>query len=135
MALKGTPATAYTIELDGTTYGHYSAYNANEEFLQVLFSQTSLAQGMHNLSLTYTGINDSSVDIDLIVWQSEVGSGDQELITETVQDADPRSQYQEAAWSSPPDANFIVMGRGKAYPASATPTRLRTDYIFKFIIG
>ncbi|KAI6100380.1 hypothetical protein EDD16DRAFT_1693250 [Pisolithus croceorrhizus] len=122
---KRNTRNGYTIELDGTTYGPYSAYNANEEFLQVLFSQTSLAQGMHNLSLTYAGINDSSVDIDLIVWQSEVGSDDQELITETIQDTDPRFQYQEAAWSSPPDANFYSNGTGhytEAYPASATLT-------------
>ncbi|KAI6099323.1 hypothetical protein EDD16DRAFT_1764929 [Pisolithus croceorrhizus] len=102
----------YTIQLDGTTYGPFSGYYPTQEFLQVLFSQTGLTQGMHNLTLTNTATNDSYVDIDLIVWQSEVGSSDQALITETVQDTDPRFQYQDAAWSSPPDANFYNNGTG-----------------------
>ncbi|KAI6039734.1 hypothetical protein EDC04DRAFT_3140744 [Pisolithus marmoratus] len=85
---------AYTVELDGATYGSYTGYYSTQEFLQVLFNQTGLSQSMHNLTLTNTGTNGQYVDIDLIVWQSGVGSDNQTLVTETVQDTDPRFQYQ-----------------------------------------
>ncbi|KIK21507.1 hypothetical protein PISMIDRAFT_12265 [Pisolithus microcarpus 441] len=84
----------YDVQLDGNTYGPYDGYYPTQEFLQVLFNTTGLTQGMHNLTLTNTATNSSYVDIDLVVWQSEVGSGDQQLITETVQDTDSRFQYQ-----------------------------------------
>ncbi|KAI6033400.1 hypothetical protein EDC04DRAFT_2868874 [Pisolithus marmoratus] len=105
---------AYTVELDGATYGSYTGYYPTQEFLQVLFNQTGLSQGMHNLTLTNTGTNGQYVDIDLIVWQSGVGSDNQTLVTETVQDTDPRFQYQSSVWASPPDANFYSNGTGHA---------------------
>ncbi|KAI6017971.1 hypothetical protein BKA83DRAFT_4316342 [Pisolithus microcarpus] len=115
----------YDVQLDGNTYGPYDGYYPTQEFLQVLFNTTGLTQGMHNLTLTNTATNSSYVDIDLIVWQSEVGSGDQQLITETVQDTDSRFQYQSSVWASPADANFYSDGTGQyteTYAASATLT-------------
>lgn len=115
----------YNVQLDGNTYGPYDGYSPTQNFLQVLFNSTGLTQGMHNLTLTNTATNSSYVDIDLIVWQSEVGSGDQQLITEMVQDTDSRFQYQSSAWASPADANFYSDGTGhytEAYAASATLT-------------
>ncbi|KAI6099324.1 hypothetical protein EDD16DRAFT_1659336 [Pisolithus croceorrhizus] len=102
----------FTVQLDDVTYGPYTGYSAASEFMQVLFNYTTLLQGLHNLTLTNTGTNSEYVDIDLIVWQSEIGSGDQELVTETVQDTDPRFQYQSSVWTSPPDANFYSNGTG-----------------------
>ncbi|KAI6115571.1 hypothetical protein EV401DRAFT_1975134 [Pisolithus croceorrhizus] len=102
----------FTVQLDDVTYGPYTGYSAASEFMQVLFNYTTLSQGLHNLTLTNTGTNSEYVDIDLIVWQSEVGSGGQELVTETVQDTDPRFQYQSSVWTSPPDANFYSNGTG-----------------------
>ncbi|KAI6108340.1 hypothetical protein F5141DRAFT_1122565 [Pisolithus sp. B1] len=102
----------YTVQLDDVTYGPYTGYSAAAEFMQVLFNYTTLSQGLHNLTLTNTGTSSEYVDIDLIVWHSEVGSGGQELVTETVQDTDPRFQYQSSVWASPPDANFYSNGTG-----------------------
>ncbi|KAI5988701.1 hypothetical protein EDD15DRAFT_2371026 [Pisolithus albus] len=102
----------YTVQLDDNTYGPYTGYSAAAEFMQVLFNYTTLSQGMHNLTLTNTGTNAEYVDIDLIVWHSEVGSGEQDLVTETVQDTDPRFQYQSSVWASPSDASFYSNGTG-----------------------
>lgn len=102
----------YTVQLDDNTYGPYTGYSAASEFMQVLFNYTTLSQGWHNLTLTNTGTNAEYVDIDLIVWHSEVGSGGQDLVTETVQDTDPRFQYQSSVWASPSDASFYSNGTG-----------------------
>ncbi|KAI6033401.1 hypothetical protein EDC04DRAFT_2571707 [Pisolithus marmoratus] len=125
----------YTVQLDGATYGPYNGYYPTQEFLQVLFNRSGLTQGMHSLTLTNTGTNGTYADIDLIVWQSEVGGGTQELVTETVQDTDPRFQYQDAVWSSPPDAIFYSNGTGhytEAYPASVTLTFTVSEMVTLF---
>lgn len=120
---KRSNHNTFTVQLDGATYGPYTGYYPTQEFMQVLFNQTGLTQGMHNLTLTNTGTGNTYVDIDIIVWQSEVGSSGQELITETVEDTDPRFQYQESVWASPPDVNFYSNGTGhytEAYLASVS---------------
>ncbi|KIN98081.1 hypothetical protein M404DRAFT_16672 [Pisolithus tinctorius Marx 270] len=116
---KRSNHNTYTVQLDSATYGPYDGYYPTQEFLQVLFNQTGLTQGMHNLTLTNTGTNGTYVDIDLIVWQSEVGSSNQELITETVQNTDPRFQFLDSAWTSPSDVNFYSNGTGQCTGTNA----------------
>ncbi|KAI5990835.1 hypothetical protein F5J12DRAFT_897632 [Pisolithus orientalis] len=136
---KRSNYNTYTVQLDSATYGPYDGYYPTQEFLQVLFNQTGLTQGMHNLTLTNTGTNGTYVDIDLvgilflsspfsdvenemgiqIVWQSEVGSSNQELITETVQNTDPRFQFLDSAWTSPSNVNFYSNGTGQCTGTNA----------------
>ncbi|KAG6335425.1 hypothetical protein ID866_3672 [Astraeus odoratus] len=95
-----------------------------------LFNTSGLTQGTHTVSLVNTGSADQAgqyVGIDLIVWQSEVGNIDDKLITEAVEDTDPRFQYnEESAWSAnPTNASFFSNGTGhytQTYQASATFT-------------
>ncbi|KIK13333.1 hypothetical protein PISMIDRAFT_688726 [Pisolithus microcarpus 441] len=47
-----------------------------------------------------------------IVWQSNVGNDDDQLITETIDDLDPRFQYQDLLWASPSDVNVYSNGTG-----------------------
>ncbi|KIM58543.1 hypothetical protein SCLCIDRAFT_1218490 [Scleroderma citrinum Foug A] len=116
----------YSVEVDGATYTNNSGSSANNQFMVSLFNTSGLTQGSHTVSLTNTGTNSQYVDIDLIVWESEVGNTSDQLITETVQDTDARFQYEESAWNaSPSDANFYSDGTGhvtQTYQASATLT-------------
>ncbi|KAG6331383.1 hypothetical protein ID866_7706 [Astraeus odoratus] len=117
----------YTVQVDSATYSNNNGYSATNEFMVSLFNVSGLTQGSHTVSLTNTGTGDLPyVDIDLIVWQSEVGDTDDELITETVQDTDPRFRYDDLAWNATPsDANFFNNGTGhytETYQASATLT-------------
>ena len=50
-----------------------------------------------------------------IVWESQVGSDTDQLSVETVQDTDPRFQYQEPAWSTSTTSsaiNFALFNNG-----------------------
>ncbi|KAH7927505.1 hypothetical protein BV22DRAFT_1127314 [Leucogyrophana mollusca] len=105
---------SYTVDVDGGTFND-NGDSSNAIFQTSLFNQ-SLSQGEHTVTLTNTGQNNLYVDIDLIVWQSEVGQDEDQLMTETVEDTDPRFSYQEPAWTSSPGdpttANFFSNGTG-----------------------
>ncbi|KAI6099321.1 hypothetical protein EDD16DRAFT_1497733 [Pisolithus croceorrhizus] len=112
-AKRPNHALYYSVQLDDITFGPYNGVPPYNEFMQPIFNDSGFAQEMHTLTLTNQGEEGTYVDIDLIVWQSEVGNADQQLITETIQDTDPRFQYQKSAWSSTPsDANFYSNGTG-----------------------
>ncbi|KAN0091020.1 hypothetical protein V8E55_004586 [Tylopilus felleus] len=97
---------SYTVQVDGSTYSGFNGAG-NNLFQQSLFNVSTLNQGMHSVKLTNTASNSLYVDIDMIVWQSEVGNTDDQLLPEIIQDADSRFQYQEPAWStSSPSSNF-----------------------------
>ncbi|EGO00238.1 hypothetical protein SERLA73DRAFT_180711 [Serpula lacrymans var. lacrymans S7.3] len=116
----------YTVTVDGATYPHNDGNSAVNLFQQTLFNISGLTQGMHSLTITNTGTGSQYVDIDLIVWQSEVGGADDQLVTQTVQDTDPSFQYQAPAWNTnPPSVNFFNNGTGHStstYNASVTYT-------------
>ncbi|KAF9244860.1 hypothetical protein BU15DRAFT_85715 [Melanogaster broomeanus] len=111
----------YTIELDNASYANNNGDSTNALFQQSLFN-------MMNLINTATSSTNMYVDIDLIVWQSEVGNAGDQLDTEIVQDTDPRFQYQLPAWgttSSSVNFNLFSNGTGhstQTYDASATFT-------------
>ncbi|KAI6101741.1 hypothetical protein EDD16DRAFT_1648126, partial [Pisolithus croceorrhizus] len=79
-----------------------------------IFNISGLNQGAHQLTLTNTGSGTTLyVGADLvIVWQSNVGNDDDQLITETIDDPDPRFQYQGSLWSSPSDVTVYSNGTG-----------------------
>ncbi|EGO00224.1 hypothetical protein SERLA73DRAFT_52082 [Serpula lacrymans var. lacrymans S7.3] len=123
---KRTNHGTYTVTVDGASYANIDGYSAVNLFQQVLFNKSELTQGMHTIGLTNTGTGSLYVDIDLIVWQSEVGGADDQLVTQTVQDTDPGFQYQAPAWNTnPPSVNFFNNGTGHStstYNASVTYT-------------
>ncbi|KAG9316489.1 hypothetical protein JVU11DRAFT_2528 [Chiua virens] len=117
----------YTVQLDSSSYANLSGGGSNA-FQQSLFNN-SVSQGSHTLKLTNTGSGSLYVDIDLIVWQSEVGNTGDQLVSETVQDTDSRFQYQEPAWTTNPPTNtnfnYFYNGTGHStstYSASVTFT-------------
>ncbi|KAF9227463.1 hypothetical protein BS17DRAFT_775527 [Gyrodon lividus] len=130
----------YTVEVDSASYANNNGDSANALFQQSLFNMSGLAQGMHAVNLINTASGNLYVDIDLIVWQSDVGNAGDQLVTEMVQDTDPRFQYQEPAWvttSSSLNFNFFSNGTGhstETYQASATFT-FTGMYIFLHVIG
>ncbi|KAI6099322.1 hypothetical protein EDD16DRAFT_1697453 [Pisolithus croceorrhizus] len=113
-AKRPNRANYYYVQLDDATFGPYNGVPTSQAFMQPIFNDSGFAQKMHTLTLTNQGTGSTTyVDIDFIVWQSEVGNANQQLITETVQDTDLRFQYQKSAWSSnPSDANFYSNGTG-----------------------
>lgn len=113
-AKRSNHATYYYVQLDGVTWGPYNGVSTTQAFMQPIFNDSGLTQKMHTLTLTNQGSGSNNyVDIDLIVWQSEVGNSDQQVIRETVQDTDSRFQYHNSAWSSSPsDAKFYSNGTG-----------------------
>ncbi|KIM58538.1 hypothetical protein SCLCIDRAFT_128034 [Scleroderma citrinum Foug A] len=116
----------FTVQVDGESYADNDGYSVNNQFMIPIFNTSGLAQGPHSVSLINTGSSGQYVGVDMVVWQSEVGNTDDQLITETVQDTDPRFQYGGSSWSSSPsDANFFSDGTGhytQTYQANATFT-------------
>ncbi|KAI5988703.1 hypothetical protein EDD15DRAFT_2520205 [Pisolithus albus] len=107
-------APYYYVQLDDVTWGPYNGVSTTQAFMQPIFNDSGLTQKMHTLTLMNHGSGGNNyVDIDLIVWQSEVGKSDQQVIRETIQDTDSRFQYHNSAWSSSPsDAKFYNNGTG-----------------------
>ncbi|KAG1866692.1 hypothetical protein F4604DRAFT_2023231 [Suillus subluteus] len=107
-AKRGNHGT-YTVSVDGANYAGNNGQSNNALFQQVLFNQSGLTQGLHTVSLMNTAAANTTtpyVDIDMVTWQTEF-SGTQ-LVTESVDDADPRFQYQEPAWNTNPATNASV---------------------------
>ncbi|KAI6135335.1 hypothetical protein EV401DRAFT_524907 [Pisolithus croceorrhizus] len=111
-ALRNNHGT-FVVQIDDETYGPYDGYSAVDQFLVPIFNISGLNQGAHQLTLTNTGSGTTLyVGADLIVWQSNVGNDDDQLITETIDDPDPRFQYQGSLWSSPSDVTVYSNGTG-----------------------
>lgn len=107
----------YTVTVDGASFaGNTGQSNANL-FQQVLFNQSGLTQKLHTVSLTNTATGSLYVDIDMVAWQTEFN--ETQLVTETVDDADPRFQYQELAWNAnPTSVNLFNNGTGHSTSVS-----------------
>ncbi|KAI5985100.1 hypothetical protein EDD15DRAFT_2374598 [Pisolithus albus] len=104
----------FSVEIDDVTYGPYSGYSAVDQFIVPIFNVSGLNQGTHQVTLTNTGSGTTIyVASDFIVWQSNVGNDDDQLITETIDDPDPRFQYQDPLWTSPSDVNVYSNGTGQ----------------------
>ncbi|KAH7927506.1 hypothetical protein BV22DRAFT_1031695 [Leucogyrophana mollusca] len=116
----------YSVTVDGETYPNNNGQSDTFYFQQVLFNMTGLTQGMHSVQIENTGTNAQYLDIDLVVWQSEVGEEGDQLVAQVVQDTDPSFQFQSPAWNTnPPDVNFFNNGTGHStttYDATATYT-------------
>ncbi|KAI6101743.1 hypothetical protein EDD16DRAFT_1648138 [Pisolithus croceorrhizus] len=103
----------FLVQIDNDTYGPYNGYSAVDQFLVPIFNISGLNQGTHQLTLTNTGSGSTIyVAADAIVWQSDVGGEDDQLVTETIDDPDPRFQYQDSLWISPSDVDVYSNGTG-----------------------
>ncbi|KAG6378052.1 hypothetical protein JVT61DRAFT_13733 [Boletus reticuloceps] len=108
----------YTIQVDSNNFPNFNG-SGNNLFQQTLFS-TNVSQGMHTVRLMNTGgTSGFYVDIDMIVWQSNVGNTDDQLVPELVPDVDPRFQYEQSTWettsaSSDLNLNLFNNGTGQA---------------------
>ncbi|KAK0195177.1 hypothetical protein F5146DRAFT_274773 [Armillaria mellea] len=78
----------------------------------LLFSSITLEQGFHELVLTNKGADDHLfLDIDFIAWQTNIGSVNESLVVNTVQDRDPSFIYSPpSAWSSSPEHSDFYFG-------------------------
>ncbi|KAG2339767.1 hypothetical protein BDR05DRAFT_891250 [Suillus weaverae] len=113
----------YTVAVDGANFaGNTGQSNANL-FQQVLFNQSGLTQKLHTVSIMNTATGSLYVDIDMVVWQTEFNGT--QLVTETVDDADPRFLYQEPAWNTnPTGVNLFNNGTGHSTSVSAASVTL-----------
>ncbi|KAG2361343.1 hypothetical protein BDR07DRAFT_1287489 [Suillus spraguei] len=131
---------SYTVTVDGYDYVGYTAYSGQSNislFQQVLFNRSGLTQELHTISLTNTGVTGSGnpyVDIDMVTWQTEFNGT--QLVTETVDDADTRFQYQEPGWNTnPTGVNLFNNGSGHSTSisnASVTLTFTVTESVSVF---
>ncbi|KAF8135573.1 hypothetical protein EV363DRAFT_1320954 [Boletus edulis] len=107
----------YTIQVDSNNHPNFNG-SGNNLFQQTLFS-ANVNQGMHTVSLMNTGgTSGFYVDIDMIVWQSNVGNTDDQLVPELVPDVDPRFQYEQSIWettSASSDLNLNLFNNGTGH--------------------
>lgn len=114
---KRTNHGTYTVTVDGANFAGNAGQSNVNLFQQVLFNQSGLTQGLHNVSIENTATGSLYVDIDMVTWQTEFNGT--QLATETVDDADPRFQYQEPAWNTnPTDVNLFNNGTGHSTSVS-----------------
>ncbi|KAF8552501.1 hypothetical protein OG21DRAFT_1415960 [Imleria badia] len=128
---------SYIVQVDSATYTNLNGAG-NNLFQQSLFNTSTLSQGMHSIKLTNTASGSLYVDIDMIVWQSQVGNTNDQLVTEKVQDTDSRFQYQEPAWdTSSSSINFALFNNGtghitQTYDATVTFTFTVSEVVSLF---
>lgn len=103
---------SYQVTLDGSTSPAETGYNDTGIYQTLLFSSITLEQGSHELILTNQGAGDHPfLDIDFITWQTSIGSVDESLVVNTVQDTDPSFTYSPpSAWSSSPEHSDFYFG-------------------------
>jgi hypothetical protein len=107
----------YTVTVDGASFAGNTGQSNVNLFQQVLFNQSGLTQGLHTVSITNTATGNLYVDIDMVTWMTEFNGS--QLVTEMVDDADPRFQYQEPAWNAnPTSVNLFNNGTGHSTSVS-----------------
>ncbi|KIK36739.1 hypothetical protein CY34DRAFT_811028 [Suillus luteus UH-Slu-Lm8-n1] len=114
---KRTNHVTYTVTVDGASFAGDTGQSSTHLFQQVLFNMSGLTQKLHTVSFTNTATESLYVDIDMVAWQTEFN--ETQLVTETVDDADPRFQYQELAWNTnPTNVNLFNNGTGHSTSVS-----------------
>ncbi|KAG6378046.1 hypothetical protein JVT61DRAFT_13726 [Boletus reticuloceps] len=126
---------SYTVQVDSATYSNLDGAG-NNLFQQSLFNISSLNQEMHTVRLTNTASGGLYVDVDMIVWQSQVGNMGDQLVSEAVQDTDSRFQYQEPAWStaSSNDINFGLFSNGTGHVTQTYDASVAFTFIGMLIV-
>ncbi|KAK0476653.1 hypothetical protein IW261DRAFT_1489438 [Armillaria novae-zelandiae] len=103
---------SYQVTLDGRTSPAETGFNDTGIYQTLLFSSITLEQSFHELIVTNEGADDRPfLDIDFITWQISIGSVDESLVVNTVQDTDPSFIYSPpSAWSSSPEHSEFYFG-------------------------
>ncbi|KAN0091014.1 hypothetical protein V8E55_004580 [Tylopilus felleus] len=122
---------AYTIQVDSNNYPNFNG-SGNNLFQQTLYS-ANVSQDMHTVKLINTGgTTGLYVDIDMIVWQSEVGNTGDQLVPELVPDVDPRFQYENSGWSttsSTSNLNLNLFNNGTGHLTSTSDASFSFTFI------
>ncbi|KAI0315472.1 hypothetical protein OF83DRAFT_353180 [Amylostereum chailletii] len=87
---------AFTLDIDGqTSSGDASSLEAT--FQQLLGGASGLSMGSHTAVFTHTG--SGPVDLDSIIFQTQIGSDGSSVARDTIDDSDPRLTYSpEGDW-------------------------------------
>ncbi|KAA1476066.1 hypothetical protein DENSPDRAFT_842954 [Dentipellis sp. KUC8613] len=100
----------YSISIDGQqTTGNAGAQNPS--FQQLLGGQSGLPMGSHTVVFTNTG-SQTSLDLDSLIFETQVGPSGATVSQDTVDDSDPAVQYlpSSTTWQINPLANTIQDG-------------------------
>ncbi|TDL27782.1 hypothetical protein BD410DRAFT_713444 [Rickenella mellea] len=104
----------YNVTLDGATTSLNGT--GNELYQTPIFTATGLTLGNHSVTLINAQVNDSFpwLDLDYIVWQTEIGQATDTLISAVIEDAEPAFVYQpQGAWNTnPPGVSSFSNGSG-----------------------
>jgi len=118
----------YQVTIDGNSFAPESGASPDPGQFQVpLFSSPPLVQGLHTVTLTNQG--NTFVDIDFITWENSIGTADEQLVVNTVQDTDPAFTYTPPnSWGTNPPS--IGTYSGSSGHGTATPGAFMT-YTFE----
>ncbi|KIP10935.1 hypothetical protein PHLGIDRAFT_186302 [Phlebiopsis gigantea 11061_1 CR5-6] len=82
---------SYTLSVDGSTVFNGSAASSNPVFDQVLGGSANLSMGEHTAVLT--NIGGGAVDLDSLVFETQIGANDQQVSQMTVDDSNSTISY------------------------------------------
>ncbi|KZP13915.1 hypothetical protein FIBSPDRAFT_752603, partial [Athelia psychrophila] len=117
----------YIVSIDGTLVHKGYSGQETQRFQQLLYSNTTLAMGFHNVTITNTWTNAARnlTDIDYYVWTTELG-GENAIITEQTINWDNATAWQYGgSWSATGDNLMFPLGARSVYStvgADATAT-------------
>ncbi|TDL17151.1 hypothetical protein BD410DRAFT_831667 [Rickenella mellea] len=113
--VKGDDHGDYNVTLDGAT-SSFNGSHGNNTYQVSIFTATGLALGNHSVILTSAQTNQSApwVELDYIVWQTEIGQATDSLISAVIDDTVSAFVYQpHGAWNTyPPNASYYLNGTG-----------------------
>jgi len=115
--------SSYQISINSKTYPTAAASSSDYQgdFQASLFSTIALPVGYHNVQMT--NMEQKTLDLDFITWQTPVGSDDGVITVITSQDSEPSFDYiPPSEWSSNvPDPGMFSGGSGHVtYTAGAS---------------
>ncbi|TDL13870.1 hypothetical protein BD410DRAFT_846556 [Rickenella mellea] len=113
--VKGDDHGDYNVTLDGAT-SSFNGSHGNNTYQVPIFTATGLALGIHSVTLTGAQTNKSApwVELDYIVWQTEIGQEEDTLISAVIDDTVSAFAYQpQGAWNTkPPNGSYYSNGTG-----------------------
>ncbi|KAG6330227.1 hypothetical protein ID866_8862, partial [Astraeus odoratus] len=108
----------FTVQVDDAVYANNNGYSSTFLYRMLNFNITGLTQQMHSVTVINTGTGGAIVSIDWVLWQSDVGDEGAQLVTEMVQDTDPRFQYEGSTWT-PNCGGTDFFNNGSGYLSSS----------------
>ncbi|TFK54509.1 hypothetical protein OE88DRAFT_1733160 [Heliocybe sulcata] len=97
---------SYTLAIDGQTTSNGDANAQTPTFRQALAGASNLPMGTHTAVVTNTG-SGTGLDIDNIIFETEIGSSGQTVSNQTIDDAAPQITYSDTDWSANTGETYI----------------------------